>query len=147
MYLTADALLILLLNISSGLVVYPNRIQSLITAELPFLATENIITALVKAGRSRQDAHEQIRVLSHEAAAVVKRDGLPNDLIERIRRTQFFEPVWGSLDELLDPSAFVGRAPRQVERYLGVGGEVEGVLGWYRREGKLGGRGGGDVVV
>lgn len=76
--------------------------------------------ACVEAGLSRQDAHEEIRVLSHEAAAVVKQQGGQNDLIERIKKTKFFDAVIGQLDELLDAKTFVGRAPQQVEKFLKV---------------------------
>lgn len=72
------------------------------------MATENFILELVKRGVSRQEAHEQIRVLSHQAAAVVK-DGKDNDLIKRIRRTEFFKPIWDELDQLMDPKTFIGK--------------------------------------
>lgn len=117
-FLTADACLILLDNIADGLVVYEKVIQSHIAQELPFMATENVIMALARHGVSRQDSHEEIRVLSHQAAAVVKQEGGQNDLIERIRRTEFFKPVHGELDQLLDPSTFIGRAPEQVDIFL-----------------------------
>jgi adenylosuccinate lyase len=94
------------------------------------MATENIIMACVAAGLSRQDAHEEIRVLSHEAAAVVKQEGGLNDLIERIKRTKFFEPVVGRLEGLLDAKTFVGRAPQQVSKFLKV--EVEPVVAKYK---------------
>jgi len=116
-FLSADASLILLNNIASGLVVYPAMIRKRVDAELPFMATENIIMALVKKGLSRQDAHEEIRVLSHEAGAEVKQHGRDNDLIERIRRTEFFRPILGELDTLLDPSTFIGRSPQQVDAF------------------------------
>ena len=119
-FLLADACLKLLENISSGLVVYPKVIERRINAELPFMATENIIAALVAKGESRQRAHEEIKVLSHEASAVVKREGKDNDLIERIRRHPFFAPVLPEMDRLLDPSTFVGRAPQQVEKFVSV---------------------------
>lgn len=135
MYLCADALLILMNNIFSGLVVYPKRIEARLQEELPFMATENIIMALVKKGLSRQDAHEEIRVLSHQASAAVKMEGKPNDLIDRIRVTPFFEPVYAELDTLLDAKTFVGRAPQQVEKYCGKGGEVEQALERFRAEG------------
>lgn len=102
MFLCADALMILLENVSSGLVVYPAVIQRRIDEELPFMATENFIMRIVAKGGSRQDAHEHIRLLSHEAAAVVKSEGKSNDLIERIRRDDFFEPIWDELDGLMD---------------------------------------------
>jgi len=146
MYLCADALLILMNNIFSGLVVYPKRIETRIQEELPFMATENIIMALVKKGVSRQDAHEEIRVLSHQASAAVKLEGKPNDLIDRIRVTPFFEPIIGELDTLLDASTFVGRAPQQVEKYLAKGGEVDSVLEPYRKSGMADKAGDGLVI-
>lgn len=82
------------------------------------MATENIIMAMVKAGGDRQVVHEKIRVLSHEAAAVVKQEGGENDLIERVKKDDFFAPIHSQLDALLDPSTFVGRAPQQVEKFL-----------------------------
>ena len=91
--------------------------------------------ALVKKGISRQDAHEEIRVLSHQASAAVKMEGKPNDLIERIRVTPFFEPILSELDQLLDGKTFTGRAPQQVEKYLAKGGEVDSVLEKYRQQG------------
>jgi adenylosuccinate lyase len=129
MFLCADALLILLENVSSGLVVYPAVIQRRIDEELPFMATENFIMRIVAKGGSRQDAHEHIRVLSHEAAAVVKKEGKSNDLIERIRRDKFFEPIWDELDGLMDATTFVGRAPEQVDKFLST--EVEQALEPY----------------
>lgn len=117
-FLTADILLSTLQNISEGLVVYPRVIARRINQELPFMATENIIMAIVKAGGDRQECHEKIRVLSHQAGAVVKEEGGENDLIERVKRDNYFEPIWSQLDELLDPSTFVGRAPEQVDKFV-----------------------------
>lgn len=117
-FLTADIILTTLQNITEGLVVYPAIIARRIRQELPFMATENIIMALVRAGGDRQEAHEEIRVLSHQAGSVVKEEGGENDLIERVKNTKYFEPIWGELDKLLDPSTFVGRAPEQVEEFL-----------------------------
>lgn len=74
--------------------------------------------AIVKKGGDRQVCHEKIRVLSHEAGAVVKQQGGENDLIDRIRADNFFEPIWADLDELLNPSTFVGRAPEQTTKFL-----------------------------
>ena len=75
MFLSADAICMTLDNVVSGLVVYPARIHSAVMEELPFMATENIIMKLVALGKSRQDAHEEIRVLSHQASDVVKKEG------------------------------------------------------------------------
>jgi adenylosuccinate lyase len=118
MFLLADALMILLDNISSGLVVYPAVIQRRIDEELPFMATEPIIMAMVDRGASRQDAHEHIRVLSHQAGDVVKKQGKPNDLKARIKSDPFFSPVVDDLDALFNPKTFIGRAPEQVEEFL-----------------------------
>ncbi|KAK3216403.1 hypothetical protein GRF29_8g3181235 [Pseudopithomyces chartarum] len=134
-FLSADASLILLNNIASGLVVYPAMIRKRVDAELPFMATENVIMALVKKGVSRQDAHEEIRVLSHEAGAEVKQHGRDNDLIDRIKRTEFFKPILGELDALLDPSTFVGRAPQQVDAFYER--EVKVALKKYEDAGQL----------
>ncbi|TFY65324.1 hypothetical protein EVJ58_g2051 [Rhodofomes roseus] len=117
-FLTADIVLTTLQNVSEGLVVYPKVIARRISQELPFMATENIIMAMVKAGGDRQEAHEKIRVLSHEAAHQVKSEGLENDLIDRVRRDPYFDPITGQLDELLDPRSFIGRAPEQVDKFL-----------------------------
>ncbi|CAO1636046.1 unnamed protein product [Parajaminaea phylloscopi] len=117
-FLTTDVILTLLQNITEGLVVYPAIIQRRIASELPFMATENVIMAMVRAGGDRQICHEEIRVLSHQAAKVVKEEGGDNDLIDRIRATAYFAPVHAKLDELLDPSSFVGRAPEQVDDFV-----------------------------
>lgn len=98
--------------------------------------------ALTKRGISRQHAHEEIRLLSHQASHAIKVDGAPhNDLIERIGATPFFEPIWTQLDELMDPRDFVGRAPMQVEKFCGEGGEVEGMLRGYELDRVEGGEG------
>ncbi|XP_019345183.1 adenylosuccinate lyase isoform X3 [Alligator mississippiensis] len=117
-FLTADIILSTLQNISEGLVVYPKVIERRIQQELPFMATENIIMAMVKAGGNRQDCHEKIRVLSQQAAAVVKQEGGDNDLIARIRADPYFSPIQGHLESLLDPTSFTGRALQQVARFL-----------------------------
>ncbi|KAJ8104126.1 L-Aspartase-like protein [Lipomyces tetrasporus] len=119
-FLTGDIILSTLLNITSGLVVYPKVIERRINSELPFMATENIIMAMVQKGESRQECHEKIRVLSHQAARVVKEEGGDNDLIERVKRDEYFTPIWDELDKLLDPSTFVGRAPQQTEKFVKV---------------------------
>ena len=99
------------------------------------MATENIIMKMVAKGRSRQEAHEEIRVLSHQASDVVKKEGKPNDLIERIKRTSFFEPVLGDIDAMLDPKNFIGRCPEQIVRYCqDLEGEVQVALKSYRKE-------------
>ncbi|KAK4058319.1 adenylosuccinase ade13 [Microbotryomycetes sp. JL221] len=117
-FLTTDIILTTLQNVTEGLVVYPAIIARRIRQELPFMATENIIMAIVKKGGDRQICHEKIRVLSHQAGRVVKEEGGENDLIERVKQDEFFAPIKDDLDKLLDPSTFVGRAPQQVDRFL-----------------------------
>ena len=128
-FLTADIVLNILQNVCEGMVVYPKVIERRIMGELPFMATENVIMAMVKAGGDRQVCHEEIRVLSHQAAAVVKQEGGDNDLIERIRSSAYFAPIHDQLDALLDPSTFTGRAPQQVARFMRE--EVEPALAPY----------------
>ena len=84
-FLAADGILQILLNVADGLVVYPKVIAAHVAAELPFMATENILMAAVKAGGNRQELHEKIRLHSQAAAAEVKNFGRPNDLIGRLR--------------------------------------------------------------
>nr|XP_024657879.1 adenylosuccinate lyase-like [Maylandia zebra] len=129
-FLTADIILSTLQNITEGLVVYPKVIERHIRNELPFMATENIIMAIVKAGGNRQECHEKIRVLSQEAAAVVKLEGGDNDLLARIQRDPYFAPILGQLDALLDPKTFIGRAPQQVSKFLAE--EVRPLLEPYK---------------
>ncbi|XP_073350811.1 adenylosuccinate lyase isoform X2 [Pagrus major] len=129
-FLTADIILSTLQNITEGLVVYPKVIERHIRQELPFMATENIIMAMVKAGGNRQDCHEKIRVLSQEAAAVVKQEGGDNDLLVRVQRDPYFAPILGQLDSILDPKTFIGRAPQQVARFLSE--EVRPLLEPYK---------------
>jgi adenylosuccinate lyase len=115
-FLAADAILRLYLNIVPGLVVYPEVIARHVAEELPFMASENILMAAVAAGGDRQDLHERIRRHSLAAASQVKEHGKPNDLMSRLRQDPVFSGL--NLDSMLDPNAFVGRAPEQVERFL-----------------------------
>lgn len=117
-FLTADGILETLLSVVGGLVVYPAVIRRRINEELPFMATENVLMAMVRAGADRQEVHEAIRLHSMEAARQVKEHGRPNDLVDRIRADPTFAPVHTELDRLLDPSTFVGRAPDQVRTFL-----------------------------
>ncbi|KAG1849497.1 L-Aspartase-like protein [Suillus subluteus] len=117
-FLTADIVLSTLQNVCEGLVVYPRVIARRIAQELPFMATENIIMSIVKEGGDRQEAHEKIRVLSHEAAHQVKNLGLENDLIARVRNDPYFSPIHEELEQLLEPQTFIGRAPEQVDKFL-----------------------------
>jgi adenylosuccinate lyase len=132
MFLLADAILLSLDNVTSGLVVYPKRVDARVQEELPFMITETIIMRLVAKGESRQEAHEQIRVLSHEAGAQVKNEGKSNDLVDRIRKTRFFEPIWGELDGMLDSSLYTGRSESIVDKFCGEGGVLEQAVEKYK---------------
>ncbi|PNY27297.1 Adenylosuccinate lyase, partial [Tolypocladium capitatum] len=131
MMLLADAICIGLDNVSSGLVVYPKRIATHIQAELPFMLTESILMRLCAQGASRQEAHEQIRVLSNEAGSVIKNEGKPNDLVSRIKSNDFFKPIWDDLDGMLKAELYIGRSVEIVEKYCGPGGPVEKALAPY----------------
>lgn len=117
-FLAVDGILDLCLNVSGGLVVYPKVIRRHLMAELPFMATENIMMDAVKAGGDRQELHESIRECSMEAAAHIKRDGLDNDLLSLIAGRSEFGLSLEELEQSMDPGRYVGRAPRQVEAYL-----------------------------
>lgn len=117
-FLALDGILNIYMNVSENLVVYDKIIARHIAAELPFMATENIIMECVKAGGSRQQLHEKIRVLSMEAGKNVKENGLENNLIELIKGNKEFAAVHGKLDEILDAKKFIGRAPSQVVEFI-----------------------------
>lgn len=117
-FLTADAILQLVLNVTSGLVVHPKVVAKRLEEELPFMATETILMAATRAGGDRQELHEAIRLHSIAAGARVKDEGLHNDMLERIAKDPLFESIHTQLDELCDPSHFVGRAPQQVTEFL-----------------------------
>ena len=105
-------------KICSGLVVYPAVIASRLESELPFMATENLIMAMVRSGADRQEVHERIRVHSIEAAKMVKERGLPNDMISRIEDDEFFAPIHDKTKGLLNAEQFIGRSKEQVDEFL-----------------------------
>ena len=115
-FLAIDAILILYRNVVDGLVVYPKVIAKHLDEELPFMATEEILMAGVRAGGDRQDLHERIRIHSIEAGKQVKEQGLTNDLIDRLKSEPCFANV--DLTGALDPRRFVGRAPEQVDSFV-----------------------------
>jgi len=117
-FLAVDVILNLLSNIGDGLHVWPNVIRAHVMAELPFMATEVILMECVKAGGDRQELHEAIRVHSMDAGAVVKGEGKPNDLMERISKDHLFRAVHEKLEEMIDPILFVGRATEQVDEFI-----------------------------
>lgn len=115
-FLATDGCLLITSSVARGLVVYPKTIQASVNAELPFMATEEILMAGVRGGGDRQGLHEVIRRHSQAAAKEVKEMGRPNDLLERLSKEKAFAGV--DLQALLDPARFIGRAPQQVERYV-----------------------------
>ena len=131
-FLAVDVMLILAENVCKGLVVYPKMIEKHVMAELPFMATENVMMAGVKRGGDRQHLHEAIRKHSLEAAKRVKQEGLDNDLMDRIAKDPVFGMDAKALSEVLDPAKFTGRSPEITEEFLTW--EVEPVLakneGW-----------------
>ena len=116
-FLTADAVLMILDKIASGIVVYDKMVEKNLMAELPFMATENILMDSVKLGGDRQKLHEVIRKKSMEASANVK-DGKENDLLELLSNAEEFEPYKNVIQSALDPSKYIGRAPEQTEQYI-----------------------------
>ena len=125
-FLAVYAILNIYMNVAENLVVYDKVIAKHIRAELPFMATENIIMACVKAGGNRQELHERIRVLSMEAGRNVKVEGGDNNLIELIKQDETFRCVWAELDDILDAKKFIGRAPSQTVEF--IENEIEPIL-------------------
>jgi adenylosuccinate lyase len=117
-FLAVDGILDLYLNVVDGLVVYPKVIEKHMMAELPFMATENIMMDAVKAGGDRQELHERIRELSMEAGRNVKVRGLDNNLLELIAEDSSFNLSLEDLKKSMDPGKYVGCAPAQVTAYL-----------------------------
>ena len=117
-FLALDGVLTLYMNVADGLVVYPKVIEKRLMAELPFMATENVMMDAVKNGGNRQELHEKIRVHSMAAGRRVKEEGLDNDLLERIAGDPAFGTDLDKLQSLMDPSNYVGRAPQQTEEFL-----------------------------
>jgi adenylosuccinate lyase len=115
-FLAIDAVLILYRNIAEGLEVYPHVIQRRLAEELPFMATEEILMAGVRAGGDRQQLHERVRIHSVEAAKQVKELGQPNDLISRLQADPMFAKV--DLTGALEASRFIGRSPEQVDEFI-----------------------------
>ena len=117
-FLAVDGILDLYLNVVDGLVVYPKVIRRHLMAELPFMATENIMMDAVKAGGDRQEIHEKIRELSMQAGKRVKEEGLDNNLLELIAADPSFHLKLEDLEKSMKPERYVGRAPQQVEEYI-----------------------------
>lgn len=125
-FLALDGILNIYMNVSENLVVYDKVIEKHIAAELPFMATENIMMECVKAGGNRQELHEKIRVLSMQAGKNVKEEGKENNLIDLIKADKTFAPVHNKLGEILDAHKFIGRAPSQTVEF--IENEVDPIL-------------------
>lgn len=128
-FLAVDAILNIYINVTNGIVVYPKMIEQRMMRELPFMATENIMMEAVKRGGDRQELHERIRQHSLKAAARVKEEGLDNDLLDRIAADPAFGLTKDDLANVLEPSAYIGRCPEQVDEFLA--GFVSPVLEKY----------------
>lgn len=117
-FLAIDAILNIYINVTSGLVVYENVINRRVMEKLPFMATENIMMESVKRGGNRQELHEIIRVYSHKAAAGVKLEGKPNNLIDLIAEDENIPLSREEIIKELDPAKYIGRSVSQVEEFL-----------------------------
>ncbi len=117
-FLAADAILNIMLNVTSGLVVYGKVVRQRVMKELPFMATENIIMQAVKKGGDRQELHEAIRQHSMAAGRIVKEEGGENDLVDRIAADPIFKITKEEILSTLQPEHFTGRAPEQVKEFL-----------------------------
>ena len=128
-FLAVDAILNVYMNVAENLVVYEKVIAKHVRAELPFMATENIMMECVKAGGNRQDLHERIRVLSMDAGKNVKLEGGDNNLIDLIKQDATFRAAWDRLDDILDAKNFIGRAPVQTVEF--ITNEIDPILKKY----------------
>jgi adenylosuccinate lyase len=117
-FLAIDGILDLCLNVVDGLVVYPKVIEKHLLAELPFMATENIMMDAVKQGGNRQELHEKIRELSMEAGRTIKIEGKENNLLDLIAADPAFHTTPEQLKATLDPALYIGCAPAQVDTFL-----------------------------
>lgn len=131
-FLAIDAILNIYINITEDIVVYPKIIYSRIMEKLPFIATENIMMEAVKKGGNRQELHEKIRVHSHEATLRIKKDGLKNDLIERIAEDKSFNLNIDEIKEHLDPKLYIGRSPSQVTDF--INDFADPIISKYKKE-------------
>ena len=119
-FLAVDGCLLIAIDVARGLVVYPKTIEAAIRAELPFMATEEILMAGVQAGGDRQELHERIRRHSLAAAEQVKLHGKPNDLLQRLQGDSAFAALNIDWENLMNPSQFTGRATHQTEDFVRV---------------------------
>ncbi|MGN0585803.1 MAG: adenylosuccinate lyase [Oscillospiraceae bacterium] len=131
-FLAVDAILNIMLNVTSAIVVYPKVIRQRVMRELPFMASENIMMDAVKKGGDRQALHEKLRQYAMEAGKRVKEEGLDNNLIELVLADPDFKITRGEIDAILMPESFTGRSEQQVEEF--VSGCVQPILDKYKDE-------------
>ena len=131
-FLAVDAILNIMLNVTSALVVYPKVIRQRVMRELPFMASENIMMDAVKKGGDRQALHEKLRQYAMEARKQVKEEGLENDLIERVLADPDFKITREEIDAILMPESFTGRSEQQVEEF--ISDCVQPILEKYKSE-------------
>jgi len=117
-FLSIDVILSILFNIINGLQVWPKVIEKNLQKEMPFMATENIMMAAVKAGGSRQELHEAIRIHSHSTIREIKEKGMNNTLLDKIKNDKLFATIANDIDKIVNPSDFIGRAPDQVREFI-----------------------------
>ena len=129
-FLAVDGILEILINVLDGVVVYPKVIAARVAAELPFMASENILMAAVQAGGNRQQLHEKIRQHSQAAAVQVKRFGKPNDLIARLKADGAFRKI--NFKNILNPKHYIGRAPQQADEFIAA--SVTPIRRKYRKQ-------------
>ncbi|MBL1217510.1 MAG: adenylosuccinate lyase [Planctomycetes bacterium] len=115
-FLALDGALDIMHNVSAGLIVNEKMVEANLLAELPFMATENILMEAVRQGADRQQVHEAIRRHSHEAGRAVKQEGKANDLIDRLRGEPLLAGV--DLDRVMEPARYIGLAARQADRFI-----------------------------
>jgi adenylosuccinate lyase len=128
-FLTADAILNLLCNVTAGLIVHPKVIERNLQSELPFLATEQILMEAVKAGKDRQSVHERLRIHSLEVSRRIKEEGKENDLLVRIAEDKEIGLSSGQIKDLCQVKHFIGRAIEQTHEFLNE--EIQPVLKKY----------------
>src|SRR3990167_2904055 len=129
-FLAIDGILNIVLNVVSGLCVYPLVISRQLAEELPFMITENILMEAVSAGGNRQEIHERIRKHAIEAKRKIMEGGEQNDLLERIANDPLFSKIKSKLSDISDPNRLIGRAPQQVDEF--VNQSVEPLIKRYR---------------
>ena len=117
-FLATDAILNIMLNVTDGIVVYPKVVRSRLMAELPFMASENIMMQAVEKGGNRQELHEKIRQYSMIAGKHVKEEGLDNDLCDMLLADPAFMITKEDLDKILKPENFTGRSEQQTEEFV-----------------------------